>query len=263
MRSNEINTFFLLAYVFIAVLIVAVIVFIFQMRARKIRYEKEKDILQEQHEFEMVMRRLEIQKQTMQDIGREIHDNVGQQLTLAVLYARQMQLIDREKGDAERLSKITGIINNSLSDLRSLSKTLTDNAVQQTLLHELLERECYKVNELGTCAVIFNSNIQLMAVGYQAKASILRLVQEFMQNSLRHSSCTHIWIKLHLSDQHLEMTLKDDGTGFDASLLQTSGVGLDSMKQRALVLDAEFTLTSNAQEGTLLKVIIPGTKLLY
>src|SRR5581483_7437859 len=90
MGETEFKIFVFLATLILLVFIGGIIIFIFQYNRKKMRHEKEKEIMNIQHTQDLLHTTLEIQQQTMQDISREIHDNIGQRLTLASIYAIQL-----------------------------------------------------------------------------------------------------------------------------------------------------------------------------
>jgi signal transduction histidine kinase len=91
MWETELIKFIILASVILLIFIWGTVVFIIKYQKRKQMFEREKAELDEKHFREMLVTKLEIQQHTMQDIGREIHDNVGQRLTLAAIYAYQAE----------------------------------------------------------------------------------------------------------------------------------------------------------------------------
>jgi signal transduction histidine kinase len=92
-------------------------------RKRKLQHTREISDMNERFGRELLQTQVEVQQQTMKQIGWEIHDNVGQKLTLAVLYAEQLDLGD--PGAAQKISSIASIIHESLGDLRSSKTSFT------------------------------------------------------------------------------------------------------------------------------------------
>ena len=90
MGKTEIIIFIILTSLIVVIFIMGIFLFAFQYKRKRKEYINEKQIRNEQHQQELLTTQLEIQTQTMQHIGREIHDNVGQKLTLASLYTQQL-----------------------------------------------------------------------------------------------------------------------------------------------------------------------------
>ena len=99
-----------------------------------------------------------------------------------------------------------------------------------------------------------------MALPYQTKSILVRIVQEFLQNSIKHAGCKSIDVSLNVNDDAILLQLKDDGKGFDTNAVTGSGIGLNNMKKRTELIGGKFYLESNAGAGTKLNIEIPLPK---
>lgn len=257
MDKTEIIIFILLTGLIVAGFLSGIMLFALQYKRRRTEHEQEKRSLQEQHQLALVRNQAEVQKQTMLDIGRELHDNIGQKLTLASIYAQQMEHEQQNAQGLEKLNQISAIINESLADLRELSQSLTDSSLEQLSLDQLIRREGERVNASGRCRFMLESEIAALEAGYHTKIFVMRLLQEFIQNSLKHSRCKAIYVQVRILEQRMVLMLKDDGQGFDPDSTDQRGQGLNNMKQRAALLGADFSLTSKPGAGTELHLHIP------
>lgn len=234
----------------------AIVVFVKEYKKKKKAHVHEINTKEENHKKELLETQIEIQTQTMQYIGREIHDNIGQKLTLASLYTQQLAYENKAPHITENIENISTIINDSLSELRHLSKSLTDNKIEQNSLLELLKQECEKINELKRCDVHFSCKESIDIPSYESKSIVLRITQEFIQNSMKHSKCKNITVLLEKRTDYIQLTLKDDGIGFDLSK-KSNGIGLLNMKKRSEMIKGTYTLTSEENIGTQLNLQIP------
>ncbi|MBP6024602.1 sensor histidine kinase [Ferruginibacter sp.] len=232
----------------------------FQYLRRKRQHEDEKSIINELHRTEILKTQLEMQTQTMQYIGREIHDSVGQKLTLASLYTQQLAYENKAPQVNDKIENISQIINESLVELRQLSKSLTDNSIADNTITVLLQEECDKVNGTKKCRVNFSSNQQNTVLTYQTKSILVRIVQEFLQNSIKHSGCKSIDVSLSGNDDSIYLQLTDDGKGFDMKKTSGNGIGLNNMKKRTELIGGIFKLESSEEGGTKLNIEIPLRK---
>jgi signal transduction histidine kinase len=259
--ESEIIIFIILSGVLAVLFIAGTVFFLLQFQKKKIRYEKDKQLLHQQHQQALLSSQLEVQAQTMQDIGRDIHDNVGQKLTLASLYAQQLDNLNEYPQIKDRMGSIVTIINESLAELRSLSKNLTSTHIAETPLKELLRHECDKVSATGRYTV----NTTMKETGLLSvtvKTIVLRIVQEFFQNSLKHAGGSKLQLQLKKNAEGLSLLLKDDGKGFaTGETASDTGIGLQNMRQRAEIIGARLILQSAPGQGTQLELIIPENKL--
>ncbi|MGC5746190.1 sensor histidine kinase [Chryseobacterium sp. NFX27] len=257
MGKTELLITIILFNIFFVLFVAAVMVYIRKYKQRKREYMNEIEIKNEIHKREILATQLEIQQATMQQIGRELHDNIGQKLTLVSLYTQQLLYENRVPEVSERIDQISQIINQSLQDLRSLSKTLTDDNINQKEIVTLIQEEVDNTNTFKRCHVSFEHNFKQLDLGFVHKNVLLRIIQEFIQNSIKHANCKNIFIKLNTSEEILwELNLRDDGIGFDSTEITSNGIGLTNMKNRAAIIGADFSLESQKNTGTTLNIIL-------
>lgn len=237
--------------------IIAIMIYIRKYKQRKKEYLSEIQIKNEIHQKELLATQLEIQQSTMKQIGRELHDNIGQKLTLVSLYTQQLLHENKVPDVTDRIEQVSEIINHSIDELRSLSKTLTDNKISRVRIVDLIQDEVNVANSVKKCTVSFDHNFKDSDLNFEHKSVVLRIIQEFIQNSMKHSECKNIFIDLKSGEATLwELRLKDDGKGFDPHELKSNGIGLTNMKNRAKIIGAGFTLTSEKNVGTSLKIVL-------
>ncbi|MFD2288477.1 two-component sensor histidine kinase [Pedobacter petrophilus] len=259
MGKTELLITIILFNLFFVLFVVAIMVYIKKYKLRKREYLDEIKIKNEIHQKEILTTQLEIQQATMQQIGRELHDNIGQKLTLVSLYTQQLVYENKVPQENERIEQIYQIINSSLQDLRSLSKNLTNDNVIENEMVTLIQEEVNHINALKRCKVIFEHNFEKIDLEFVKKNVLLRITQEFLQNSLKHAQCNNIIIQLNSYPGFLlALEIKDDGVGFDDAKITADGIGLKNMKKRAEIIGGKFTLESKANLGTKLTITLNG-----
>jgi len=257
MGKTELLITVILFNIFFVLFVAAIMVYIRKYKQRKKEYLNEIEVKNEIHKRELLATQLEIQQATMQQIGRELHDNIGQKLTLVSLYTQQLLYENKVPEVSERIEQVSQIINQSLQDLRSLSKTLTDDNISQKEIVTLIQEEVDNTNSFKKCKVSFEHNFKQLDLGFAHKNVLLRITQEFIQNSIKHANCKNIFINLNTSEESLwELNIKDDGVGFDKLNIKSNGIGLTNMKKRAEIIGANFSLESQKNLGTTLHIIL-------
>lgn len=249
----EIAGFIFAFFIILSSFIIGVLLYLRQYQKRKHEHEEEKKIINEQHQLQLLQTQLTSQQQTMQHIGREIHDSVGQKLTLASIYSNQIAETDAKKESIKKL------IDESLQELRQLSKSLTDPAFTELSIIHLLQKEAARINTSEACFVMVETNSTTIELQPAAKNILFRLLQEFIQNSLKHAQCRTIKIVLNINPDELQVTARDDGKGFDKNKI-APGSGLYNMNRRAEELDAQLNIESEPGKGTQLHLTIPLNK---
>lgn len=243
------NLFFLL-------FMVAILSYMWQYKKKKKENDMQLSFEKSEHQKELLNSQLEMQQLTMQEIGREIHDNVGQKLTLASLYGSNLFFQNLTPEQKESIENIRNIIDDSLADLRQLSKTLTDDSIDKKNIVVLLQQECDKVQKVKRCTLKHDASIDEIEITYHLKSMVIRIVQEFMQNSLKHADCEAIQIILSHAENYIVVKMIDDGKGFDVHKTDSLGIGLQNMKKRVKTVGGTFLLNSDFN-GTQLILKLP------
>ena len=257
-QKREIIVFIINFFIIFLAFIAGVLLFLRKARRNKILFEAEKSDMEIRHTKEILTAQLQSQQQTMQHIGTEIHDNVGQKLTLASLYAKQLAG-GTGKNMENKMAEVGSIIDESLTELRQLSKTLTNPELASADIISLLKEDAKRINVSGICHVSIHAGAGEIILPQADKNILFRLLQEFMQNSLKHSGCRKIEIILEKEGEKLLIKATDDGKGFDTAA-SSSGIGLQNMKRRAVQLNAVYMLHSQVGKGTMLSLQVRLTK---
>ena len=262
MGQTELSIFVILATI--------IIVFVVYYYKRKLVYEQDKNNLTKQHQQDILNTKLEIQVQTMADIGREVHDSVVQHLAHASILANQIAEEKNYPTIHTETTTIAEILNGSIEEIRRLSKSLTNPDAEIKSLTELVAYECKRIEAIKVCTVDYSTNEETLILSSMIKNFILRIIQEFMQNSLKHSSCKKIKIMLDFSPKGLTIGAMDDGQGFDINEYLANnntgigieiGIGIANIKKRVELLGGEVTLKSEINKGTFLNLHIPASNL--
>ena len=247
----------ILFFFVLAAFIGGIIIFIRQYRRKKNAHIAQILNIGEMHRQELLETQIEIQNQTMKHIGREIHDNIGQKLTLVSLYIQQLAFENKVPQITSKVLEIGEIINESLEELRQLSKSLTSNTIEQHSLSELIATECQRIDALKKCSIHFIKTPDIHIEPYQNKSILFRITQEFLQNSIKHAQCKNIHVSLLTTQNGIELLLKDDGRGFNVDTIKSKGIGLKNIEKRAEMIGGSFTLKSQEGLGTAIIIEIP------
>jgi signal transduction histidine kinase len=262
MGETEIILFTGLITLAIVALIIVTVALVMQYRKRKIMYDNEKRITGELHKNELLNVKVEVQEETMQHIGVEIHDSIAQKLTLVSLHLQQLEYENKHPGIKNVLTESNALINESLNDLRLLSRRLLKQGEEKTDIVACIKRECDRLNQLQLCRMHFTADGTEINMDTQIVHTLLRIVQEALQNSLKHAACKNI--NINITSRHTLFTLvvSDDGRGFNPGSAETgNGIGLKNIKKRAGIIGAVLTHESAPGRGTRVTITLPQNDL--
>jgi signal transduction histidine kinase len=247
---------FLLAGFFILVLVAYI-------NRRKKKHMEEKQMMQSSFHQELLQTQLEIQEQTLKTISQEIHDNIGQVLSLAKLNLNTID-ITRKDDLLEKIDSSKQLVSKAIQDLRDLSKSLnTDNIAAIGLLRAIgYELDMIrKAGEHKTSLEIMGNAIR---PDPQKELIVFRIVQELLNNIIKHAAATNIKVEAHYTNTELELIISDDGKGFNLESMNKEdnngsgqGLGIRNMHNRARLIGAGFSMQSLEGQGTTVKLKLP------
>ena len=218
----------------------------------KLEYDRRQELLQTQ---------LEIQEQTLKNISQEIHDNIGQVLSLAKLNINTMNC-DEPTALQEKINDSKHLISKAIQDLRDLSRSLnTDYVVEMGLLRSV-EYELELIKRTGAIETLFRVEGVSFRLEQQQELILFRIVQEILHNIIKHAKTSLIDVLVQFEMEMFTLTVKDNGIGFDAGKLEKAdysgfGLGIRNMHNRAAMINTNFALSSGAGEGVTVILRLP------
>jgi len=248
----------LLLVYFIAVILFlvtfAIIFFVaFQRRKNKLLLEKFK--AEQRFEEELQNSKLEIQEQTLKNVSWELHDNIGQLLSTAVM---QINILSSnlEPKIKESVQDIRGLVGDSLQEIRNLSKTLNHEVIQNIGLEKSIQVELDRFKKLNFLEPEFTVIGEEVVINPKDEIILYRIIQEFFSNTIKHAEASHLLVKLEYTPNDLTIVIQDDGVGYDMKSVQANS-GLLNMKSRAALVSANLDSVSKPGKGVLLTLQYP------
>ncbi|MGH3678681.1 MAG: histidine kinase [Mycobacterium sp.] len=195
---------------------------------------------------------LAAQENERQRIARELHDEIGQTLTVALLSLKRA--VDRGPATIRReLQDAQEIVRASLDEVRDIARRLRPDALEDLGLHSALNALSSEFGQATGISVIKHIVPGSARLKPDVELVCYRIAQESLTNVARHAHASKVWLDLHVSTEHLTLRIADDGRGGVAA----EGAGISGMRERALLVKATLTITSPKQEGTEVRLVIP------
>jgi signal transduction histidine kinase len=240
-----------------------IIYFVVLYRNRQLKNKKEQDEREATFRQELLKTQLEIQEQTLENISKEIHDNITQVLSFVKLSLGTIgNTLEPDK--KAKVNESRELISQSINDLRDLSKSLSFEHIAAIGLAKTIGIEVERINKSGLLKVSFLTDGQVYTIGEQQELVLFRILQEALNNSLKHSQAKHFKISLQYHNDLLNLSLEDDGVGFAPELLNSkSGSGLRNMENRAALIGGKATIESAPGEGCKIRITLNSFKQLY
>jgi two-component system, NarL family, sensor histidine kinase UhpB len=195
---------------------------------------------------------LAAQENERQRIARELHDEIGQSLTVALLTLKRA--VDRAptaiRGELEDTQEA---VRASLDEVRGIARRLRPDALEDLGLHSALTALCTEFTQATGISVIKHVAPQSDRLKPDIELVCYRIAQESLTNVARHAGAGKVWLDLHATTDQVTLRIADDGTGG----VTAKGAGINGMRERALLVNADLTITSPEREGTEVRLVIP------
>jgi signal transduction histidine kinase len=234
---------------------------------RQQKQEQEMARVKEMYENEVLQSQLEIQENTFKTISQELHDNIGQLLSVVKLSLSALPL-EKEHKAHQLVHHSQEVLNKAIVDLSNLTKSLHTDRINDLGLADSIKFELYTLKNAGLVNVRFILTGTEFQLQEQKAIFLFRMFQEMLNNILKHAKATNVIVELtYQNDNTFVMKIDDDGIGFDVlqktqSHRLSKGVGLKSISNRAKLIGAEININSKPGAGTsiIVKLLPPPEK---
>lgn len=257
--SKEINTLIVCVTIVFLIAPVSLLMYVGLYNRRKKNHREEKELMKLTFEAEMIKAQLEAQEQTMQTIGADLHDNIGQLLSLTSLTLNSINIEDAEKS-RQKIEASVDLTNRSIKEMRLLGKLLQGEQLVNIGLEKAIRHELDWIKRMGHLNVYFAFTGTPPHEFNAGKDLIMfRMVQEIINNCLKHAKATQLNIELKYEEASVWLVVEDNGVGFSTSKLKAdnAGMGLHNIVKRAKIIDAKLDISSTEGTGTKISIHIP------
>lgn len=252
---GEIVVFIIICLFLVIFLLFIIGMVFFRYQKRQVLHKNNIKELEMKYENDVLQSRIEIQEQTFENISREIHDNIGQKLTLAKLQLNR--IVSQEEGVAERINDSVGIIGKVILDLSDISRSLSSDMIQNYGLIRAIEFEVSQLNKLGWCNFSLKVQGETIFFDNKKELSIFRIFQESLNNIIKHAQASKVVILLNYSEASFSFNISDNGKGFNKDNVRLGGRGLGNIRKRIESMGGEYAINSLPEEGTSISFKIP------
>jgi len=225
--------------------------FFIKYRLRKNKFITERDVMKRDFNQMLLQSQVEVQEDTFSILAKELHDNVGQLLSsskmLLGITQRKMEAIP----DTLMIAEET--LGKAITELRSLSKSLDKEWLQQFDLIDNLTTEIKRINSGLVLEIHFLHEGKLL-LSPEEQIILFRIIQEALQNAIKHSEAKNININIETNAEKVVVQIADDGKGVEQNL--SNGLGIRNMKHRTKLLGGNITW-HNPDKGALITIQLP------
>jgi signal transduction histidine kinase len=216
--------------------------FLFQQRQRRI--QQQLVTIQREQEVRTLESLMEGEEKERFRIAKELHDGVNGDLS-----AIKFKLSSLLEMNNTVIKEAVTMIDNSCEQVRAISHNLVPPSLKDFNLIEAVEDYCQNINSIHEPEVHFQHVGDAIDLDKKQEANLFRIVQELVTNSIKHAEAKEINVQLSYLENTLQLTVEDNGKGFNPNTVKSDGIGMQNVQSRVDYLNATIDFVSN-EKGT-------------
>jgi len=228
--------------------------FLFQQRQK--RKNQEIVTLKREHQIKSLETLIEGEEKERLRIAKELHDGVNGDLS-AIKY----KLTSMQEMNNKIINEAVAMIDKSCKQVRAISHNLIPPSLESFNIIEATEAFCQNINAIHQPNINFQHIGEIPTnINKKDEINIFRIIQELVTNSIKHAEASEIDVQLSCRSKQIQITVEDNGKGFDAKNQKPNGIGLQNINSRVDYLQAKMDVISN-DKGTSYTIEIDTIKL--
>lgn len=204
---------------------------------------------------------IEAQEEERKRLSREIHDGPAQMMANVMMRSDLIERIYKERGAGEAITEIKSLkkmVRNALYEVRRIIYDLRPMALDDLGLVPTLRKYLQTIEEYHNTVKIYFSNVgDEKRLPPKYEVALFRLVQESVQNALKHAEAKEIKVKLEIRNDSISVVIRDDGKGFDTTQKKPESFGMIGMRERVELLEGQISFDSKINAGTIVLIQVP------
>ncbi len=249
-NKEIIQVVFFILLAFITMFLVLILFFYFS-RKKVVQIEIEKKNLELKHQKELLHSVLITQEEERKRIAQDLHDDISSKLNVVSLNSHLLQTPNLNEDEQNNITNnIIELTQKALEESRRIAHDLLPPVLEKFGLHAGIEELVEEYNSTRSVKVSYKNDIDFENYPVEKHLHIFRILQELLNNSIRHGKATEISIHFTTFGQRKNFTYVDNGLGFDSSNDENSkGLGMKNIESRINFLGGDFNFFSRPNEG--------------
>jgi signal transduction histidine kinase len=192
-------------------------------------------------------------------IATDLHDDIGSNLTKISILSEIVKQRSNQDDKGNFLTSIADISRESVSAMSDIVWSINPGKDSLLELTRRMRQYAEDLCQQSSLQLNFNSfeSSSDLKLNADIRRNVYMIFKESLNNIVRHSKASEVWVDFGNKDHQLILLVRDDGAGFEGSLMGDGGNGLVNMQKRAAALKGEFDITSNPNEGTKIVLAVP------
>ena len=254
MSANYAILIFVIGTLILLLFAISLVIFVIQHKKKRYEHLLEIQQMENNYQNQLLMSKLEVQEQSFRYFSEEIHDNIGQLLSIVKMQLYNIRSSSREPEIITKATESNEILGKAITDLRNISHTLNSAFVSNAGLADAIEKDLEYIRSAKEVKCTLHVSGEEYGLGNEQELLIFRIIQEAIANAVKHASPTAINIYLDYTPDGLSVVIEDNGSGFDMAEKTKGGIGLNNMQVRAGLLKGTIEVHSVKEKGTTIRL---------
>jgi two-component system NarL family sensor kinase len=232
------------------------VMFLITHKKKRFQHRLEKQQMESNYQNQLLLSRLEVQELSFKQFSEEIHDNIGQLLSIVKMQLHSIRNSSKEQDIIKQAAASTELLGKAITDLRNVSHTLNSVYVDNVGLSQAIQKDMDYISSARAIDCSLEKTGEEYDLDNDKELMVFRIVQEAITNAIKHAAPTAIKVLLNYTDRLLTVVISDNGNGFNKATVVASGIGLNNMHVRAGLLNGRLDVSSEEGKGTLVTLEI-------
>jgi len=255
LKSDNLLVLVMIATLGTLFMVASFIVLYIRNQAKIFRQRQQLQQAQIEHQKELLQVVIESQEKERTRVGRDLHDDVGAAISGLRLMIEMYNPTQKDDSYKKFITSSKTIIDKMLTDVRQISHNLSPATLSYYGLGVAIEEQVNLINQTGKLDIDFINDIdeQLKQLPSPAATALYRVLEELMNNTMKHARATKGAISFVIEDNALIITYSDNGIGMDTGLL-SKGMGMQNIESRLTVINAIYAIETAPGQGFNIKI---------
>lgn len=227
------------------------LLFFFFSKKKIVQKELEKKNLELDYQKNLILATIEVQENERKRIAQDLHDDISSKLNIVSLNSHMLTTPDLTPDEVSEITvNIINLTTKTLESSRRIAHDLLPPVLDKFGLHAGVEELCFEFNGSKAVIIKYENNVTFNENDKNRHLHVFRIIQELMNNSLRHGKATEVSLSFNESNDKVICKYTDNGKGFDANRLKESkGLGMKNIESRVIFLEGDIKIDSVVGKG--------------
>ena len=260
MQENEVTVTLIVSTALIVLLGVVIVFALLIQHKRRFLHQQQLAEIKSKYEKTILQTELQILEDTYKSISQNLHDNVGSNISTAMLLLYKDEKMNSEEIETNRKEAL-GILSIIVDDLKNIARSLNPDYLYQLGLSDAIRQRSDQLEKTKRYELDLYIKEAPEKLNRQKQVILFSIFQEALNNIQKHANAKKIIVRLNYEENMVLMQIKDDGKGFDkienGKKISDKGSGLMNMKHHSEMIGATFNIESEPNMGTEINISVP------